>query len=165
MPIRKIISGGQTGVDRAALDAALELGIPCGGWCPKGRIAEDGTIHPRYPLQETSSSSYPVRTERNVKDSDGTLVLTEGPPSGGTARTIALAKKYKKPCLVIDLAKDGSPDTVTKWVQANRIQILNVAGPRESKCPGIHGRALEFLRVALKTSVVADAVLSRGDPR
>ena len=164
MPIRKIISGGQTGVDRAALDAALELGIPCGGWCPKGRIAEDGTIDPRYPLQEPSSSSYPVRTERNVKDSDGTLVLTEGPPSGGTARTIEVARKHKKPYLVIDLTKDGSPDTVTKWVQANRIQILNVAGPRESKCPGIHGRALEFLRVALKTSVVA-AVLSRGDPR
>jgi hypothetical protein len=165
MPIRKIISGGQTGVDRAALDAALELGIPCGGWCSRGRIAEDGPIDPRYPLQETSSSSYPVRTERNIKDSDGTLVLTEGPPSGGTARTIELAKKHRKPYLVIDLAKGGSPDSVTKWVQAKGIHTLNVAGPRESKCPGIHGRALEFLRVALKTSVVADAVLSRGDPR
>jgi predicted Rossmann-fold nucleotide-binding protein len=150
MMIKKIISGGQTGVDRAMLDIAIELGIPCSGWCPKGRKAEDGPIHPRYPLQETSSASYPVRTEKNVKESDGTLVLTEGPPSGGTARTIELAKKHKKPCLVIDLGQEESPESVAKWVRENGIRTLNVAGPRESKCPGIHGRVREFLREMLE---------------
>lgn len=162
--IKKIISGGQTGVDRAALEVAFEWGIPCGGWCPKGRKAEDGVIDTRYPLKETTSSDYRVRTEKNVNDADGILILTWGLPAGGTAFTVKMAEKHKKPYLVIDLAKEGTSDSVNKWVQANRIQILNVAGPRESKCPGIHGRALEFLRVALETSVVADAVVSRGDP-
>src|SRR5436305_1193025 len=83
-----IFSGGQTGVDRAALDVALELGIPCSGWCPRGRRAEDGTIPPRYPLQETRSLAYPVRTRWNVRDSDGTLILTRGRPDRGTALTI-----------------------------------------------------------------------------
>src|SRR6266851_4977853 len=96
----KIISGGQTGVDRAALDVALELGIPCGGWCPKGRRAEDGRIPKRYPLVETPTPAYPVRTEWNVRDSDGTLVLARGQASGGTALTIEFATDYGKPCLV-----------------------------------------------------------------
>lgn len=91
----KIISGGQTGVDRAALDAALQLGIPCGGWCPKGRKAKDGPIPDRYPLKETESGSYPVRTEMNVRDSDGTLILTWGRPTGGTALTVRLARRHK----------------------------------------------------------------------
>ena len=143
--IEKIISGGQTGVDRAALDVALELGIPCGGWCPKGRKAEDGRIDPRYPLQETESTSYPVRTERNVKDSDGTLILTNGPATGGTAATIKFAQKYKKPYLVIDLGLGEYPEIVRKWEQTNKLRILNVAGPRESKTPGIHDRVVEFL--------------------
>src|SRR5437868_610576 len=110
--IRKIISGGQTGVDRAALDVALELGIACGGWCPKGRLAEDGPIPERYPLKETNLPVYPQRTEWNVRDSDGTLVLTLGSPAkngelapegSGTALTIELARRQKKPCLVVDL--------------------------------------------------------------
>jgi hypothetical protein len=148
--IEKIISGGQTGVDRAALDVAMELGIPCGGWCPKGRKAEDGPIAARYPLQETGSQSYPVRTEKNVKDSDGTLILTHGPATGGTAATIKFAKKYGKPFLVIDLGLDGDPGIVRKWSQTNRVRILNVAGPRESETPGIHDRAVEFLRRILR---------------
>jgi hypothetical protein len=147
--IEKIISGGQTGVDRAALDVALERGIPCGGWCPKGRKAEDGPIDTRYPLQETNSVSYPVRTERNVRDSDGTLILTHGPAKGGTAATIKFAKKYGKPCLVIDLGSGGDPEVVRKWGQANRVRILNVAGPRESETPGIHDRTVDFLRKVL----------------
>src|SRR5947209_11260398 len=88
--IAKIVSGGQTGVDRAALDVALELGLPCGGWCPKGRRSEGGRIPERYPLRETTSAAYPARTRRNVLYSDGTLVLTNGPPTGGTALTIEL---------------------------------------------------------------------------
>ena len=145
----KIISGGQTGVDRAALDFALEQGIGCGGYCPKGRKAEDGRIDPRYPLQETESTSYPVRTERNVKDSDGTLILTDGPATGGTAATIKFAQEYKKPYLVIDLGLGGDPEIVRKWQQTNKIRILNIAGPRESKSPGIHDRIVEFLRKML----------------
>src|SRR5437870_10377236 len=96
--LTKIISGGQTGVDRAALDVALELGLPCGGWCPRGRRAEDGPIPERYPLQEMKSPAYPPRTARNVRDSDGTVILTRGQPDRGTALTIELAERYRKPC-------------------------------------------------------------------
>jgi hypothetical protein len=150
--IEKIISGGQTGVDRAALDVALELGIPCGGWCTKGRKAEDGLIDPRYPLQETESTSYPVRTERNIKDSDGTLILTDGPVTGGTATTVKFAQKYRKPYLVIDLGLGGDPEIVRKWEQANKIRILNIAEPRESKATGIYDKAVKFLRGILHPS-------------
>ena len=141
----KIVSGGQTGVDRAALDVALELGIPCGGWCPKRRRAEDGRIPQRYRLKETASTSYPVRTEMNVSDSDGTLILTWGPPTGGTATTLKLAKKFKKPYLVVNLSKNHDPLFVIEWTKTNKIKVLNVAGPRESKTPGIHDEAVEFL--------------------
>ncbi len=144
--IRKIISGGQTGVDRAALDIALELGIACGGWCPKGRKAEDGPIDSHYPLQETASTSYSVRTKKNVMDSDGILILTWGPVTGGTARTLEFAKKYEKPYLVIDLSISREPNSAMKWFQLNQIKILNVAGPREGKIPGIYDHAVNFLR-------------------
>ncbi len=145
----KIISGGQTGVDRAALDAALELGIPCGGWCPKGRKAEDGPIPPQYPLQETTSADYRVRTEKNVTDSDGTLILTHGPVTGGTAYTVKLARKHKKPYLIVDLALPSDPKPALAWLLQNEIETLNVAGPRESKVPGVHDLAVEFLRETL----------------
>ena len=148
--IEKIISGGQTGVDRAALDVALELGIPCGGWCPKGRRAEDGRISDHYPLQEASSAEYPVRTQLNVEDSDGTLILSWGSPAGGTALTIKLAKKLKKPYLLIDLSQGGDPRKVLEWVRDHHIQILNVAGPREGEAPGIHDQAVLFLREILR---------------
>ena len=143
---KKIISGGQTGVDRAALDLALDLGIPCGGWCPKGRLAEDGVIDLKYPLQETDSPEYPVRTEMNVKDSDATLILTKGPVTEGTARTLELAKKHKKPNLVVDLSTRKDPMIVKKWLEFNLVGVLNVAGPRESNTPGIYAAAIEFLR-------------------
>ena len=145
--LARIISGGQTGVDRAALDAALEHNFPCGGWCPKGRRAEDGSLPERYPLQETESSDYRARTERNVREADGTLVLTWGKPTGGTAFTIKLAHKHKKPCLVLDLEQpDQEMVTMIKdWIEKNEIQILNVAGPRESKAPGIYRTAKDVL--------------------
>lgn len=99
----KIISGGQTGVDRAALDFALNNEIVCGGWCPKGRIAEDGQIHEKYPLQEASAESYSWRTELNVRDSDATLVLSSGKIGNGTELTIKMAQKMRKPIFIIDL--------------------------------------------------------------
>lgn len=147
--VNKIISGGQTGVDRAALDTALALGIPCGGWCPKGRRAEDGVIPMHYPLTETTSKDYRVRTRRNVRDSDGTLILTRGPLSGGTALTRRLAKELDKPCLVVDLAQRPRASDVRTWLASNSIHILNVAGPRESNQPGIYLQAKKFLRRVL----------------
>ena len=142
----KIISGGQTGVDRAALDVALELGIPCGGYCPKGRKAEDGPIDQKYPLQETGSGDYRVRTEMNVKEADGTLVLSKGKPTGGTALTVKKAEKHSKPCIVVDLDKEINLGFVRQWIKDNNITALNVAGPRGSKNPTIHNQAMEFLK-------------------
>jgi hypothetical protein len=150
--ITRIVSGGQTGVDRAALDVALALGIPCGGWCPRGRRAEDGRIPDRYPLTETPTESYPERTEANVRDSDGTLILTEGSPEGGTALTKELAGRLHKPCLVVDLTDRPSAGTVQGWLQAHRIRVLNVAGPREEEHSGIYTRAAGFLRQVLGVS-------------
>ncbi len=144
--IEKIISGGQTGVDRAALNAALESGIPCGGWCPKGRRAEDGRIPLKYPLEETSSADYPQRTEFNIQDSDGTLILTWGPPLGGTLLTLKLARKLHKPFLLLDLSQGGNASLVRDWIQNSAIRVMNVAGPRESEVPGIQDRVLKFLR-------------------
>jgi hypothetical protein len=148
--ITRIVSGGQTGVDRAALDVGLELGLPCGGWCPRGRRAEDGPIPARYPLMETPLPDYPQRTEWNVRDSNGTLVLTRGTPSGGTALTIDLAARLGRPWLVVDLDHPPGLDQVQSWLNDNRVTVLNVAGPRESDNPGIHEQAAAFLRLLIK---------------
>jgi hypothetical protein len=145
----EIVSGGQTGVDRAALDIALELGLPCGGWCPSGRRAEDGAIPARYPLRETPSPAYPERTEWNVRDSDGTLILHRGPLRGGTALTLRLARRLGRPALAVDLSAPPRAETVREWLAAERIEKLNVAGPRESEHPGIHDQAAVFLREVL----------------
>ncbi|MBN2371460.1 MAG: putative molybdenum carrier protein [Vicinamibacteria bacterium] len=149
MPFKRIVSGGQTGVDRAALDAALSAGIPCGGWCPRGRRAEDGRIPPRYPLRETTNAAYPERTEWNIRDSDGTLILGWGRPQGGTALTARLARRYSRPLLILDLRETPSPRVIAEWLATNDIAVLNVAGPRESEAPGIHGRAVMLLAKAL----------------
>jgi hypothetical protein len=101
--VRRIVSGGQTGVDRAALDVALALGYPCGGWCPRGRRAEDGPIDDRYPLTETKTDRYQERTRLNVRDADATLIVTRGYPVGGTRLTVDTAVRAGRPCLVIDL--------------------------------------------------------------
>jgi len=147
----KIISGGQTGVARAALDAALQYAIPCGGWCSKGRKAEDGPIDGRYPLKETNSPHYEVRIEANVIGSDGTLILTEGKPTGGTAYAIQMAIKNKKPYLAIDLRKKAkiSISMIQEWAANRKIRVVNIAGPRESKVPGIYEKAKSFLDAAL----------------
>lgn len=147
----KIVSGGQTGVDRAALDVALALGLPCGGWCPKGRKAEDGTLSSGYPLRETPSEDYAQRTTWNVRDSDGTLILTRGKPTGGTTQTIEDAGRLNKPCLIVDLSQPDKASSVHAWAQSHHIRVLNVAGPRESKCPDIYQQALLFLKTLLST--------------
>ena len=137
-------------MDRAALDAALAFGLPCGGWCPRGRATEDGRLDPRYPLRETPSSSYPQRTEWNVRDSDGTLILTRGPASGGTALTISLARRHRRPLLVLDLTRSPDPAEVTRWAGTHDVATLNVAGPRESQQPGIQDEARAFVEDVLR---------------
>ena len=144
--IRRIVSGGQTGVDRAALDAAIEFGIPCGGWCPLGRRAEDGRIPQAYPLVETATRDYECRTEWNVRDTDATLILNEGRLTGGTAHTRDFAEKYRRPWILAEPDPARDLERVLQWIAAGGIEVLNVAGPRESTCSGIYGRARCFLR-------------------
>ena len=141
----KIISGGQTGVDRAALDTALKNNLPVGGWCPKGRKAEDGPIDSRYPLKETISDKYQVRTELNVRESDATLIICKGAPSGGTALTIKKAREQGKALLIIDLQKQPAFKPVCQWILDNNISTLNIAGPRESQSSGIYQETALFL--------------------
>ena len=133
--MQKIISGGQTGVDRAALDAALECGFPAGGWCPKGRKAEDGKIPAFYPLKELSSGDYRKRTLQNVIDSDGTLIIYFGQLTGGTELTRCYCSREKKPCLLIDAEALDLSRAMRKslnFLKSESINILNVAGPRAS---------------------------------
>jgi len=151
--LEQIISGGQTGVDRAALDVALELGMPCGGWCPKGRRAEDGALDARYPLKETPAENYAQRTEWNVRDSDGTLILSRGRPVGGTALTQEFALQHDRPFRVIDLTHNPSPEAIRNWIHGTGIHALNVAGPRESRCPGIYQEAAVLLNQVFETAL------------
>ena len=144
-PVQKIVSGGQTGVDRAALDAAMFLGLEHGGWCPRHRRAEDGRISERYHLSETQASDYSVRTEKNVLDSDGTLVLFRKRPTGGTALTVKFLKQHQRPCWLIDLTQEHDYGKVRNWLESHRIVVLNIAGPRESSQPGIAQEAEQLL--------------------
>ena len=141
----KIVSGGQTGVDRAALDVAIHLEIEHGGWCPKGRLAEDGEIESRYALKETSSPEYAVRTEKNVIDSDGTLILFRGKMRGGTLLTSKLAGKHRRPCLEIDLADSFNVEDFLDWFKNSNLSVLNVAGPRASSDDEIYKDAQKCL--------------------
>lgn len=145
-PVVKIVSGGQAGVDRAALDWAIMRGLPHGGWCPKGRTAEDGVIDSRYALKETESAGYRQRTRQNVIDSDGTLILNIGELSDGTLATQRFAERFGKPCLVVQLESgiEGIRQAC-EWLRVHRIATLNVAGPRESKRPGIYRQAVACL--------------------
>lgn len=143
--LEKVVSGGQSGVDRAALDVAMRVGIPVGGWCPAGRWAEDGRIDSRYPLKETESSDPAQRTILNVRDSDGTLVLGRGAGSAGTNLTLLEAEKQQRPvfrCSPLDLERVIE---AVKWAVAEDIRVLNVAGPRDSEVSGIYGFAARFL--------------------
>jgi hypothetical protein len=144
-----ILSGGQTGVDRAALDVARELGLASGGWCPKGRWAEDGAIPAGYPLTETESADPGVRTRANVEDADATLVLTDGEPTDGTRLALASAGDLGKPCLCVDFALGADIERVRAWIGQSGARSLNIAGPRESNAPGIYEMAHGFLVMAL----------------
>lgn len=145
----RIFSGGQTGVDRAALDVAIEFGLEHGGWCPRGRQAEDGSIPSRYQLRETADAEYATRTRLNVEDSDGTLVLNRGELNGGTKLTIQFAEQAHKPLLVVDPDQPMTAVTFKRWLAQHRIGTLNIAGPRESKQPGIYAQAVALLRTLL----------------
>ena len=148
--VAKIVSGGQTGVDRASLDVAMALQIPCGGWCPRGRRAEDGRIHERYPLEETDSRSYASRTIQNVIDSDGTLILAFGRVTGGTLLTKNVAEQRRKACLVVDLTEPHEVAAVQDWLREHEIRVLNVAGPRASQAPDAYRLATGILVKLLK---------------
>jgi hypothetical protein len=148
--IERIISGGQTGADRGGLDAALELGISHGGYCPRGRRAEDGRIPDRYELEEIEARAYAARTEANVRAADGTLLVTRGKPTGGSALTAGLARRHGAPLCHVDLDRDPAPAaTVRAFVREHRVRVLNVAGPRESHCRGIARDTRELLLAAL----------------
>jgi hypothetical protein len=149
-----IVSGGQTGVDRAALDVALELGIDCGGWCPAGRWAEDGPIDPRYPLQETPSADPAQRTEWNVRDSDGTLLLHAGAITGGTALAREVARRLGKPVYPWPVTSPEDVGAFRRWLQVFGVRTLNVAGPRESESPGIYHPAARVLRACFGGDIV-----------
>ena len=139
--VSKVISGGQTGVDRAALDAAIHIGIEIGGWCPRDRWAEDGVIPGKYPLIETESEDRTERTAMNVKESDATLILHDGSLSPGTQFTEELALSGGKPCLVANLHHPRLIDSVRYWLERTQTEVLNVAGPRASESEGIYESA------------------------
>jgi hypothetical protein len=140
--LKKLISGGQTGADRAALDFAIARGIPHGGWCPLGRLAEDGPLPARYRLCETPAAEYAQRTEWNVRDADGTVIFSLGRKlSGGSKLTGEIARRLRKPCLHLSRQRDGggtkSAAKLRQFIERHRIRCLNVAGPRASLEPRV----------------------------
>lgn len=145
--ILKIISGGQTGVDRAALDWAISHKVDHGGWCPLNRKAGDGPIPAHFRLVETPSPGYSERTRRNVQDADATLILSRGLLVGGSKLTQRFAAELERPVLVVDLDKDRTDQVneLQRWLTASPINILNVAGPSEDRFPGIYQLAMDFL--------------------
>ena len=152
MSIRKIISGGQTGADQAALDAAIEMGTPHGGWVPLGRMTENGRLSRRYKMQEINAIDYDQRTELNVIDSDGTLLFSQGELKGGSALTKRLARKHLKPCLHIDIetmSEYKAVEIIKSWLEVRNIETLNVAGPRASESPVIYDIVLNIMKSVL----------------
>jgi hypothetical protein len=157
MPLTKIVSGGQTGVDRGALDAALAAKFPCGGWCPSDRRAEDGSIPPEYPVTPLKGSGYRERTVKNVIDSDGTAILFYGSLTGGTKLTRDICVRQKKPFVVLDakqITESAASAAIVHFLEQKEIAVLNVAGPRLSGWPNGHQFALV---------VVGEVIERRGD--
>jgi Circularly permutated YpsA SLOG family len=149
----KIISGGQTGVDRAALDVALRHGIECGGWCPAGRLDEFGKIPDHYPIRELEGGGFTERTLQNVKDSDGTVVMYPGELRGGSEQTIRFCVELHRPHQLIDASKvnaEEAANLITDFVRAKKPGILNVAGPRHSEWPEGYAYASRALESFLK---------------
>ncbi len=167
MAIIKIISGGQTGADRGGLEAALYCGVPHGGWCPKGRKAEDGRIPERYTLRETDTETYPQRTECNVVDSDATIVFSQGAPAGGSLLTLELARRCGKPWYAVDLTRGSQAEHVAgivSWLHGKAENaegtscgrppetcVLNMAGSRESENPGMESTVMALMRTIIES--------------
>ncbi len=168
MPIEKIVSGGQTGVDRATLDVAIELGIPHGGWVPAGRLAEDGIMPECYNVLETPSSDPAQRTEWNVRDADATLIISNGRLIGGSQLTLEMAKKYEKHYLHIDLSVVTETEAINQikdWLNSVDCKVLNVAGPRNSEDLEIYQNAKIILSNSLVTMFQHSSLYTGvGDP-
>jgi Circularly permutated YpsA SLOG family len=150
--VLRIISGGQTGVDRAALDAALNHGIDCGGWCPSGRLDESGVIPARYPVKELKHGGIAQRTLQNVKDSDGTAIIYFSHLLGGTERTVRFCVQHQRPHQLIngeEVSAERAAELIAEFVHAERITTLNVAGPRQSEAPQGYDYAFQVLDILL----------------
>ena len=150
----RIISGGQTGADQAALDVAIELGIPHDGWIPKGRKTERGRLPDKYQLKEMPTDSYPKRTEQNVKDSHGTLIFSHGELTGGSDYTRKMAENIGKPWIHVDANKisiEAAVQIIRAWISGNDIEVLNVAGPRASKDRKIYSTTTKILKAVLRS--------------
>jgi len=148
----KIISGGQTGVDRAALDVALKHGIEAGGWCPTGRLDEFGRIPDRYPVRELEDGDFTERTLQNVKDSDGTVIIYPGKLTGGTQQTVQFCVGQQRPHLLVDATRVSGEDAarlIGEFVRKNKIDVLNVGGPRQTEWVGGYGYAFRALDIFL----------------
>ncbi len=153
MSLQKIISGGQTGVDRGALDACLELNFPCGGWCAAGRTAEDGPISVLYPLIELRSPYYDDRTRRNIVESDATLIISEGKLSGGTLLTANYAKQIGRPVFIFELSPffiDNTFEDLLDFLEAYHVQTLNVAGPRASQSDKAYENSNHIVKLLIR---------------
>ncbi|MBU0994424.1 MAG: putative molybdenum carrier protein [Proteobacteria bacterium] len=164
--LKKIISGGQTGADQGALDAALKCDIPHGGWIPKGRLTESGPLSDKYQLNEMPTGSYSERTEKNITEADGTLVLTHGEPKGGSLLTLKLARKHNKPRLHINLNNSISFNAareISNWIKETNIEILNVAGTRASEDSAIYEKTLNLLETVFFMGLMETNNSTRSD--
>jgi hypothetical protein len=164
--LKRIVSGGQTGVDRAALDAALGARFPCGGWVPGDRMAEDGVIPERYPLMALPNGNYQQRTRLNVVDSDGTVLLYSDFLTSGTRLTSDLCELLNRPCILISARETPDPyaaaDAVLKFIQDNGIEVLNVGGPRASGWPAGYGFSRAVIAEVIKKETAELISTQRG---